>query len=492
MRKIIENIDFGNEAGDDMNPDDLMNCFVEQRLFRSFLDSKNKILLATAKKGVGKSALVKWIEFKLKNKEDPPLTIFCRGKDLSRNNFQELKEPSNPNEYIKDWMARLCTTINRRIGSELKIALDGDKMALVEMAEIDGFKGRNIVSALVDRLTRISKERGRIPPANQEEILKRLLKREVWILVDDLDATYQRTADENLEMSTFFSACRYLTSEINGVIIRTTMRTDVWPMIRRFDEALDKMDQYQKEIVWNQSDFRKLLYRRIKAQIDLLSIPLPPKPQVATDEEEQEYFINQVFSKRTSWGEYDKRTYKVLYTLSYHRPRWAIQLCKLAQEEALQDSNSTLIDRTHIDSIWGKYGNKRIADLVAEHKHQTKDMEELIVAFRGAPRRMSRQELLDWIKNKITNHMTPVIENKDVKAPLPLAHFLFRVGFIVARVESEESDYEHYHFSEMPDFLSTRTNQDFKAIWEIHPCYREALDIQKMNRYQRKNRNHAR
>ena len=84
-----------------------------------------------------------------------------------------------------------------------------------------------------------------------------------------------------------------------------------------------------------------------------------------------------------------------------------------------------------------------------------------------------------------------MIEGKSVKSPLDIAHFLFRLGFVVARAEKEEG-YEHYFFADMPDFLSSRTNQDFGVIWEIHPCYRQALDIQKLNQYQQKRRNHAR
>jgi hypothetical protein len=89
--------------------------------------------------------------------------------------------------------------------------------------------------------------------------------------------------------------------------------------------------------------------------------------------------------------------------------------------------------------------------------------------------------------------MSPIIEGREEKKPLDIAHFLYRLGFIVARIDDKENkEYEHYYFSDMPDFLSTRTNDDFGSVWEIHPCYREALDIKKMNRYQRERRNLAR
>lgn len=488
MKRIVENINFGNEAGDDLLPEEIESFFVEQDSFREYLDFDNRILLSIARKGVGKSALIRWMHLKLEN-DDDFVVITLRGRDLVRANFELGPEPSSANELINDWMARICCVINREIAKSMKLALSDDAISVVEAAEIDGFKRRNILSALTDRLQNLipRTERERIRSGSDIETLKRLKRQKVCILVDDLDATYQRTEKENLELSTFFSACRYLCTEVGGIAFRVTMRTDVWPMIRRYDEALDKMDQYVRELVWSESDFRRLLYRRVQYQAEKHGISIPPRPDTASMEEEEEYYISLVFEKRMQWAESERRTYKILYTLSYHRPRWAIQLCKLAQKEALS-SKSDLITKAHIDEVWGPYGKRRIADLVVEHKHQCSTVEELTNGFRGAERRMNRHQLIDWIKRHITNHATPVIEGRSVKIPIEIANFLFRIGFLQARIETDEG-YEHYSFADLPDALSSRTNDDFGAIWEIHPCYREALDIQKLNRWQGRQRN---
>jgi len=66
-----------------------------------------------------------------------------------------------------------------------------------------------------------------------------------------------------------------------------------------------------------------------------------------------------------------------------------------------------------------------------------------------------------------------------------IAHFLYRLGFIVARSDSANGNYEHYRFDQMPDFLTARTDADFGLKWEIHPCYRQALDIKKLDRSHR-------
>jgi len=124
------------------------------------------------------------------------------------------------------------------------------------------------------------------------------------------------------------------------------------------------------------------------------------------------------------------------------------------------------------------------AGLHPDDKHQCKQIEELVNAFRGAERLMKRDELILWIKNHITNHMVATIDGKQTRSPVEIAHFLYQIGFILARSD-EPGGYEHYSFEMMPDFLTSRTNDDFGMSWEIHPCYREALDIVKMNRAKR-------
>jgi hypothetical protein len=494
---LLKDMDFGDEAGENVNPEELEHCFVEQETSEDFLNAKKKIIVITAKKGIGKSALIKWTEGKLQ-KASNTLVISCRGNDLVRGNFKLTNKLQIPNDYIQDWKIRICALINRSIGKELQIAFSDDRMTLVESAEIAGFKQKNLLSALTERLTKLfpKLEAKKISAANEIELLKRYKGDQVWLLVDDLDSTYQRTEKENLELSTFFSACRILSSEVKGLSIRVTMRTDVWPLIRRYDESLDKVEQYIRNITWTEDDFRTLLYKRVKYEMDSQEISVSPPPHRVSAEEAEEFYIDKIFEKRMPWGDKDKRTYLVIYTISYSRPRWAIQLCKLAQKAALQRGES-LMSKIDIDSVWSAYGVKRIADVAAEYKHQCSQVEELVNAFRGCQKHMTREELLLWIKNKISTHVTPVIDGTAQKDPLGIANFLFRIGFIVARSEYKlpgdpTPHYEHYDFAAMPDFLSTRTNMDHNMIWEIHPCYREALDIVKLNESNRKERMYRR
>lgn len=485
MAMILEYFDFGNEAGDDVPSEELATYFVEQGAFKKFSTKKNKLAVVVAKKGVGKSALLQWLKLSIPRKYSEDLVIKVRGSDLTRDSFNINSPLNSPNDYIRDWMIRLCALINREIAKQIKFALTDDEITLVESAELEGFKSKNLVGCLISRFDSLL---GKTLPKSQEviehlEVLKRIDKPQVWILIDDLDATFQNTEIEQLSLSTFFSACRYILQDIEGVNIRVTLRSDVWPTIRRYDESLDKLEQYVEEIAWSEKDFRKLLYRRIEAQSSEVPFDLPERPNFSSTKEYEEQVIALVFTPEVLWGRKNISSYKVIHTLSYHRPRWAIQLSKLAQRKAVERERE-LITKEDIDDVWGEYGAKRISDLVSEHKHQCKNIEELVNGFRGESRVFNRDELFISIKNKILNHMNIFIDGKKANSQIEIARFLFRIGFLVGRAE-DENGYHHYHYNDMPDLLSSRTSNDFNMKWEIHPCYRQALDIKKLNKNQR-------
>jgi hypothetical protein len=487
MEKILKKIDFGNETADDADMQELLSYFVEQQYFQHFIDPKFRFRIATARKGVGKSALNRWAAHAVSQREPDALVISCRGADLSGIRTPFESELRSPNDYIRNWMIKICALANRHLASRLNIALKDDSITLIETAELDGFRSKNFIGCLIDRLNTLLPGKSITKKAASDEValFRRSKRPPLWLFVDDLDATFQNTLKENIEIGTFFSACRYLSRDIGEVYLRATMRTDVWAIVRRYDESLDKVEQYVHEITWPINEFKKLLYMRIKGQCDKFGINPIPRGEMLSDYKKQGLYLDLVFVPRMTWGNKEQETFRIIHTLSYERPRWAIQLCKLAKETAIADRQDRIL-KANIDEVWGEYGAKRIKDLVAEHKHQCPQIEELLNGFRGCERLLTRDALFKWINNRILQHMRPTIEGDIVNNPRNVAHFLYRVGFLIARSEQDTESYEHYHHSEMPDFLTARTDEDFNVKWEIHPCYREALDIKKLDQSHRR------
>ncbi|MGY5769982.1 hypothetical protein [Vibrio cincinnatiensis] len=58
---------FGNEAGEDEDLDVLNSYYIDNDEFYDFFDSENRLSVVSARKGMGKSALLSRLEYKLKN-----------------------------------------------------------------------------------------------------------------------------------------------------------------------------------------------------------------------------------------------------------------------------------------------------------------------------------------------------------------------------------------------------------------------------------------
>jgi hypothetical protein len=154
-----------------------------------------------------------------------------------------------------------------------------------------------------------------------------------------------------------------------------------------------------------------------------------------------------------------------------------VELAKVAAASAVKRGHNR-ISRNDIFEQLEKFGRRRIEDTVAEFKAQCPDIQELIAAFAHEREQLTTAELLKLIENKIMSHLSPSIMGISGKpSSLQVASLLFEIGLYYARREREGGSYEHYDFSNKPSLLKARTNIDEGLTWEIHPVFRQALEI---------------
>ncbi|WP_200861995.1 hypothetical protein, partial [Pseudogulbenkiania ferrooxidans] len=72
---------FGNDAGEDEDPEVLDSYFINKVEFNKFLSEKVGLCVARAKKGMGKSALLNRMAYSL-SKHDSNIIIKVTGNDL--------------------------------------------------------------------------------------------------------------------------------------------------------------------------------------------------------------------------------------------------------------------------------------------------------------------------------------------------------------------------------------------------------------------------
>jgi len=463
---------FGNDAGEDEPLDVLNSYFIYKDQFAPFFSPEVRLSFVRSRKGIGKSALLRKLQFDRQELNDGELILYVKASDLMA--LQEI-DGSSPGALIYGWQQRICSQVNLELGQLLKVAFTDDTMTLVESAELAGFRGRNLVGSLIDRLKLKIKDfeisRQRLEPGNSQALLQRILAKQgisVWILIDDIDAMFLNTEQEKLRVSAFFSACRNLVQSVGGLNIRASVRTDVWSIIAQYDESLDKCEQYMLNLSWSTIESGQILAKRIS------SFYLRTYGLLQTNID----VFDLVFKQPFYWSGRGLEAFRPIHILSAGRPRWATQLCRMSGQRA-SDVGSDKIGMGDITFVLGDYGAYRLSDLYKEHRHQCPQIEHVLEAFAGGPAQFTTQELLEKIRKEIIlkSGVIEIDSSGTGASNLSLAHFLFRIGFINARDAKATTGLDFIRFEERPNLLSSLANADDDLPWEIHPSYRNILRI---------------
>jgi hypothetical protein len=463
---------FGNDAGEDESLDVLNSYFLFKPEFKQFFDENVRLAFVRSRKGIGKSALLRQLQFNRQQANVGEVILYVKASDLMA--LQEI-DSSTPSALIYGWQQRICTQVNLELGQILKVALTDDTMTLVESAELAGFRGRNLVGSLLDRLKLKVKDfeisRQRVEPGNAQALLQRILAKQgisVWLLIDDIDAMFLNTEAEKLRVSAFFSACRNIVQNVSGLNLRASVRTDVWSILAQYDESLDKCEQYMLDLSWSTAESGQILEKRI-ASFQIRTYGL-----LASNIDTFDLVFRQPFI----WAGRRLEAYRPIHILSAGRPRWATQLCRMSGKRA-SEVGKDKIGVGDVEFVLRDYGAYRLSDLYKEHRHQCPQIEHVLEAFSGGPAQFTTAELLEKIRKDIITKSTKIeIDGSGAGASnLSLAHFLFRIGFINARNERAQTGLDFVRFEERPNLLSTLVNADDELPWEIHPSYRTTLSI---------------
>lgn len=472
---------FGNEAGEDEPIEILNSYFVEQPEFDSVYDETTPYRIIKSKKGVGKSTLLKKSLSMIESLSgERSICVYLKGSDLLAS---QQVQPCSPNEHINAWQQRISSFANQEIGSRIKFAAGDYAISMVEAAELNGFKQRNFVSSLLDRITykdslpEIQKKN----PSNNYELFKRSAEKNsvnVWLFIDDIDATFINEQNSRIQTSTFFTACRAMATTIPGLRIRCSVRSDVWEVLAAHDEALDKCNQYLLDLKWTNRESQEILARKILSYFIRKNPTNETYAKLVYPRDSNKIF-DSVFTKRFMWNGSPVPPDKPIFIFSAGRPRWAAHLCKLAAKSTLKSSRSR-ISIDDIDSSLKQYGEFRLRDLYKEHGHQCGKLKEIIECFAGGPRRFKTRDLLQKLTDSIIRkHGSIKIDGAHTyQGAVGLAHFIYRIGFVHGR-DVTEKHLSFVRFEDRPDLLTTSQNLDDGLEWEIHPSYRNVLRIQR-------------
>lgn len=404
---------FGNDAAEDEDAEILESYAIERPELVDFTTATRRICIARAYKGEGKSALLRLSASQVEKGGESQIVVF-----ISANSLAPTLETADFPQWIRAWKAAILGQLAAEVGATIGAAWSDDTISLVEEAERQGFKSRSVVSAVLDRLKIGQLDLGdlkvnplsqqRLGTANPEKVLQRWAKHgaRVWLFIDDVDLNFQNTPSQKAKVASFFVACREVVNTVKGLCLRAAVRPSVWTIIKLEFEALSHVEQYMHDLGWSEDVIRAMLARRVEAYLkrndmwDALAERLP-----GNGFERDKALIAEVFQPAMEWGRTTRPPHVLIYTLSKHRPRWAIELSKTAAASAARKGRPK-IARDDIFENLGAFGRRRIEDTCAEFRSQCPQVDELIGAFAREAEQLQTDALLKLIDNKILTHLT--------------------------------------------------------------------------------------
>jgi len=471
---------FGNEAAEDEDERIFISHLLVRDDLQDFYSPSNPIRIIMAYKGEGKSSLLRSLATDL-SRQERAIVVRTTGAAV----FPEVTG-YDPAKWARAWKKELYKLIAVSVGTAIGHAWKDDAISLLEEAEKEGFRQRNVVSAIVDRIVPklsaggVELSRSRLG-GNFEQILKRYRSGEVeqiWLVVDDIDRNFRDTKTDKARIVGFFDAIRDMRNAVPQLRVRTSIRPNVLASVRLDFESISHVRQYVMKMSWSESQVRQMLARRIEGYLTrtakIAGLTIPP-----SGEKRDLFYISMLFESPVRWGEKNRSIHIPLYTLSAHRPRWLVELCKVSSLRAA-DRRSAKISLDDVRDEMEEFGANRRADLVAEFRPQCPQLEDMFDAFRGKKDLFSTTELYELIENQILSKFSPNIAGLSGRArAADVASFLFEVGLFFGRREKEKGGYEHVSYSQRPNMFKSALGPDQGLQWEIHPVFRAVLDINK-------------
>lgn len=438
-------------------------------------------------KGIGKSAVVEWINKVAKAKSLPCLLI-------RPDNISSKDTPTSPDigSLKRFYYEVLLRTVGAQIGSQLKGMLKGNAAKLHTEARQQGLAEDDFIQKSLELISAISLPVAKIngvqlakelagtnsPNALISAINSQLLSSGniFYLLIDDTDQLAAPDLPAHLNrIWALLLAVRRLTGECNAVRAIVSLRSSVW-------SRLTSESQGQRD----QTDHMRGLVIPLLADDDLMQgIVRKRLEKAAKDAGQTRVDPYSVFFNGTSMtlpSSNEQRSWDSFISKSAReRPRDAIQLIK-NMVDAAKHGNEPLIGSKEASTAMKVYSSERVDDVVNEFSLDCKHIREIINTFADfdfesdfEPLRRHLLTVPSIASIQIRGAQLRPDVDDDAVTTLRLLH---EAGFLNPRVEDRTMPrgFRHILFHDDSNFVKLANwNSMQGARWEIHPAFRTYL-----------------
>lgn len=456
---------FGYEAAEDERSVRLRTYFFKNDAYnKTIADLPLRILVGH--KGIGKSAVFR-VAY-LENEADKKLALWVRPDDIA----DLCNAPNEGDDFlylIKLWKEGLEKLIYDLIIEKIGDNIDNDKV----YPHLT--KGIKIVKSIAGMF---SSENFSVEKTQKTIVDNFFKKQSVYIYIDDLDRGWTGTASSIRRISALLSAVRDLSNANEGLYFRISLRSDVYFLVRTSDESTDKIDGSVIWLKWTSHEILVLLAKRIQTYLGNRTSEkeLLKKPQFKVAEYLYPVFCER-FEGEGKWK--DAPIYRILTSMIRRRPRDLVKLCVLAAREANYNGHK-VIETVDFQTVFDKYSQDRIQDVINEHRYELPEVERLILGMKPSRIEKKTEDAFVYSEDKLIQKIEGIMQNGDFifangrKATAKdLLVFLYKINFLVGRKQTRDGYIDRRYFEDNK-YIST-DYAEFGYLWEVHPAYRWAL-----------------
>lgn len=452
---------FGNEAAEDEDIKKLKAYYLKSKTFDQ-ISNDLPLRILVGHKGIGKSALFRIAM--MEESESGKLSILIKPDDIAEIASTE----EDFLKLIREWKNGIIEIIARKALKSFNLNYDGWRGKLNEY----GGKLIDFLQSTLQASTHANLQ------SSQSIILRQFLSSgKIFVYLDDLDRGWQGQKSDIRRISALLNAIRDITSEINGISFRVSLRSDVYYLVRTSDESTDKIEGSVIWYTWTNHEILALLVKRVEnffgrdhATHELIKLT---QPLLAS---KLEMIMSPIFNGKGKWENIP--TYRMLMSLIRKRPRDLVKLCTLAARAA-QEKSTTLISTENFNEIFEEYSQGRLQDTINEYRSELPDIERLLLGMKPSKHEKKAASVYTYTTDTLLRKIENIQQsgafkfaNGKIADKQSLAAFLYKINFLTAR--KEEGNYINRKYFEENRYLSQKF-VDFGFDWEVHPAYRWAL-----------------
>ncbi len=438
-------------------------------------------------KGIGKSAIVEWIDKVAKGRNLPCLLI--RPDNISSKDTPTSQDIGSLKRFYYEVLLR---TVGSQIGSQLKGMLKGNAATLHNEARQQGLVEDDFIQKSLELISAISLPAAKIngvqlakelAGVNSPNALIRAIGSQLlssgsvfYLLIDDTDQL--AAPDQPAHLNRIWAlllAVRRLTSECNAVRAIVTLRSSVWTRLTSESQGQRDQTDHMRGLVIPLLADDSLMQNIIRKRLEMAA-----KDAGRARVDPYTVFFNGTTMTLPSSDE--KRTWDSFISKSAReRPRDAIQLVKNMVDAAKQ-GNVPLIGSKEAGAAMKIYSSERVDDVVNEFSLDCKNIREIINTFADLDFESDFEALrrhLLTVPSIASIQVRGVQLRSDVDDDaITILRLLHEAGFLNPRVadNTKPRGFRHILFHDDSNFVKLANwNSMQGARWEIHPAFRTYL-----------------